>query len=85
MVDNTAEMKATFVHQNGLTAHFGEVINATKQRLPDYDGEYTVKPLASISQILQTKDKSLNENIVVLEIPVYEVSNEYGTTITIGG
>lgn len=85
MVDNTAEMKATFVDQNGLTAHFGEVINATEQRLPDYEGEYTIKPLANISKILQTKDKSLNENIVVLEIPVYEVSNEYGTTITIGG
>jgi hypothetical protein len=78
-------MKATFVNQNGLTAHFGEVVNAMTERLPDYDGEYTVTPLASISQILQTKDKSLNENIVVLEIPVYEVSNEYGTTITIGG
>lgn len=68
-----------------LHAHFGEIVYSMTERLPAYTGEYVVTPLANEDQILPTKDKSLLEDLVVNKIPVYEVSNTYGTTITIGG
>ena len=54
-------------------------------QFPDYAGPYTITPQAHQAQTLPTAQKSLNENITVLEIPVYEVSNEYGITVNIGG
>lgn len=62
----------------------GEVLEV-HDRLPDYSGSYEITPLAYEAQTLATKDKSMTANLTVLEIPLYEVSNEYGTTINIGG
>lgn len=52
--------------------------------LPYYDGEYVVLPEFE-KVVLETKNKSMRENVEVLEIPISEVGNEYGTTIIIGG
>lgn len=50
-----------------------------------YKGNYTVKPKVN-TQILETKDKLVAEDIKVESIPYYEVSNlQGGTTIIIGG
>lgn len=49
-----------------------------------YDGPYVVTP-ASHEQILETKEKFLEENVEVKEIPYFETSNEYGTTVYIAG
>lgn len=48
-----------------------------------YKGEYVVTPLAFNSQELNTKDKVLEENIIVKEVPYFEVSNLEGTTVYI--
>ena len=62
----------------------GEVLEVHDQ-LPDYTGSYVITPLAYQAQTLATKNKSMTEDLTVLEIPLYEVTNEYGTTINIGG
>ena len=48
-----------------------------------YAGEYTVTPKANESTKLQTKDKLMADDVSILEIPYYDVSNESGTTIFI--
>ena len=53
--------------------------------LPAYTGTTTVVPKAFLSQILETANKSLYDNIEVLEIPYTETSNlSGGTTVSIG-
>ena len=49
-----------------------------------YQGNYTVTPKVT-SQKLQTKDKLMKDDVVVLEIPYYETSNISGKTVYIGG
>lgn len=53
-------------------------------RLPDYNGKYEITPKTE-EQVLQTKNKSMRENLTVKGIPTYEVSNSSGTTFIIGG
>ena len=48
-----------------------------------YGGPYTVIPKAYEDQTLQTENKLMLENVLVTEVPKYEVSNEYGKTIYI--
>lgn len=62
----------------------GEVLEVHDQ-LPDYTGSYVITPLAYQAQTLDTENKTMAEDLTVLEIPLYEVSNEYGITINIGG
>ena len=79
------EFNADFMENNReFFVEFGTV-QRIHDRLPDYDGSYEITPLAYEAQTLATKDKSMTANLTVLEIPIYEVSNEYGTTINIGG
>lgn len=50
-----------------------------------YDGEYIVKPLPYESQELQTQEKFMENNVVVLAIPYFETSNiSNGLTVYIG-
>lgn len=51
---------------------------------PFYKGETEVEP-KTVSQILDTADKILLENVSVLKIPYFETSNLKGTTAIIGG
>ena len=50
----------------------------------EYSGEYLVIPKVS-SQTLPTSDKHLLKDVIVDPIPYYEVSNQNGKTIIIGG
>lgn len=50
----------------------------------DYTGEYNVIPKIE-AQSLPTADKHLTDNVTVEPIPYYEVSNQKGKTIIIGG
>ena len=52
-------------------------------RLPDYEGEYAVTPKVD-EQTLDTKDRSMVEDVTVNPIPYHEVSNLYGITVSIG-
>lgn len=75
--------------KSNLVAAINEVLSkigtGSGDRLPDYTGAYTVQPQAYEAQTLKTKNKSLRKDVTVEEIPIYEASNEYGTTINIGG
>lgn len=53
--------------------------------VPCYDGPCEVTPKTNTNQILRTANLLVEENITVLKIPVYEVSNSAGTTVIIGG
>lgn len=50
----------------------------------DYNGPYNVIPKV-VSQELDTADKHLTKDVTVEAIPYYEVSNQTGKTIIIGG
>ena len=53
-------------------------------RLPNYEGDYVVTPKAHVEQILETKNKSMTDDVTVLEIPYSEVTNpEGGKTVNI--
>lgn len=45
-----------------------------------YKGEYEVTPKLHIAQTLDTDGKYMREDVVVLEVPYYETSNESGGT-----
>ena len=46
-------------------------------RLPNYDGDYTVIPKV-YEQTLETKNKSMTDNVTVEAVPYAEVSNPSG-------
>lgn len=50
----------------------------------DYSGPYAVTPKVE-SQSLSTADKHLSHDVTIEPIPYYEVSNQNGKTIIIGG
>ena len=49
-----------------------------------YEGSYTFTS-STIDQIVETKEKALQDNIVVLKIPTKEVPNDTGIGFYIGG
>jgi hypothetical protein len=51
--------------------------------LPDYEGEYEVTP-AIEAQILNTKNRTMRDDLDIKKIPYYDVANPYGRTIYIG-
>lgn len=57
----------------------------SSERLPYYKGEYEVTP--SVNQkVLETNNKSMANDVVVLEIPRYQFDNlSDGQTVVIGG
>lgn len=48
-----------------------------------YDGEYIVTPKANESTVLQTRYKTMADDVTVLEVPYYETSNITGETVYI--
>ena len=55
----------------------------TQEAVPDYTGVYDVTP-KTVAQTLQTKDKKMKDDVAVLAIPYFEISNTDGTTAIIG-
>lgn len=52
---------------------------------PDYSGEYTVIPDPSQDQVLNTKNKTLRNDLEIKKIPYFETGNpQGGKTIIIG-
>lgn len=49
-----------------------------------YAGDYEIKPKVD-AQELQTAKKVMSKNLIIEKIPIYEVSNNLGDTIVIGG
>lgn len=59
----------------------GEVILVANAE--SYTGDYEVMPKTT-AQELETAQKLMTDNVTVSAIPYYEVSNDTGTTVTIG-
>lgn len=47
-----------------------------------YAGPYEVIP-RTLEQVLKTKDKNMEDDVTVYEIPYAEIANEHGTTVNI--
>lgn len=53
--------------------------------LPPYEGEYVITPKPFTEQVLETKNKSMTDDVTVLEIPYSVVTNpQGGKTANIG-
>lgn len=77
-----ATFTACFFEDSEFEACFGEVIEVDHHYDP-YEGDYIVTPKAWIEQVLETKDKTMTDDVTVLEVPYTEVSNLHGTTVNI--
>lgn len=63
-----------------VTEQFKEILGTET-----YKGDYTVIPKVE-EQVMETKNKTMTDNVTVLKIPYSEVDNlSGGQTITIGG
>lgn len=70
--------------QNDFDINFAEAIIVQGERLPNYKGSYEITPRV-VEQMLETKDKSMIDDVTVNAIPYVEVSNVGGGfTATIG-
>lgn len=82
------ESGATILGDISTRCIIGEVevapISIIQTDAEQYDGNYEVTP-TSQQQTLQTKDRLMNDDIEIKPIPYYDVSNEFGRTIYIGG
>lgn len=58
------------------------VVIMSDKRIEKYEGPYEVTPSVD-GFVLETKGKAMDENLSVLDIPVFETGNIYGTTIHI--
>lgn len=67
------ELEITFEHYQQIIAN----------SVGNYDGDYLVIPKVE-NQVLLTKQKFMKNNVEVLAIPYFEVSNDFGNTVTIG-
>lgn len=63
----------------------GQINNYTGSKVDIYSGEYIVTPKPYDDQILETKEKLMEDDVTVLAIPYYETSNISGITVYIGG
>ena len=48
-----------------------------------YQGDYVVTPKANSQTVLETRGKTMSENVTVVEIPYFETSNISGNTVYI--
>lgn len=70
--------------QSEFDIDFAEAIIVQGERLPNYEGSYEITPRV-VEQMLETKDKSMIDDVTVNAIPYVEVSNVGGGfTATIG-
>lgn len=67
------------------SGEMGVVLVSGKRPYPSYEGETVVIPKAFEAQVLETANKTVYDDITVLEIPYTEVSNvSGGFTVSIG-
>lgn len=62
----------------------GKVKSAETKPLPEYEGEYVITPKFT-EQVLETKQKSMSDNVTVEKITTLEVDNEAGGVTYIFG
>lgn len=70
-------LSGTLSKESGLTGKLG---------LPGYAvyaGDYNIIPKAFKTQVLETENKIMTNNVTVNEVPYFETSNDSGTTVYI--
>lgn len=67
-----------------LDLTLGTAINVTQLDGDKYGGPYTVTPKADEVQTLETRAKTMEDDVTVLAIPYYQTGNLYGDTVYIG-
>lgn len=70
-----------------LTPGNGKVVigGGTSSVMPIYNGDYEITPKKEEEQILKTSGYAMAKDVVVKEIPYYEIKNDDGgLTATIG-
>lgn len=73
-------LQGNIATEEGLTA--AVTIPDVAHEMP-YTGDYTVTPLAHEQTVLRTKGKAMTDDVTVLEVPYYEISNPTGDTVYI--
>lgn len=68
---------------SGVYTVIGSVSVPKEIDVEKYTGVYEVEPSAHEEQVLETKNKFLNENVVVLKVPYFVTSNTSGNTVYI--
>lgn len=66
------------VSSRTYSANVATVINATIVDIPQYEGPYSVDPLARADIVLETKEKLCTDDIVVNKIRKFETINPAG-------
>lgn len=78
------DIEIDFESDDDLGADFGEVIEVPASDVPVYEGEYSVKPKVE-EQALPTAGKMMRDDMKILSIPFFSVSNSTGgNTVYIG-
>ncbi len=68
--------------ENNFKTRFG---STTYAAVKAYTGEYIITPKADTSVVLETKNKTMLDDLTVKEIPYYQVTNPAdGETVYIG-
>ena len=87
-IEGDIKTKATIIGDVSFRCIIGNVeigrVSIRHEEAEPYEGEYVVTPSAG-SQILETANKKMINDFEVKAIPYYDISNEYGRTIYIGG
>lgn len=63
-------------------AELGTAVVVQKINGDVYEGPYTVEPKVQ-EQVLETKDKTMTDNVTVLQVPYWQTGNEFGDTVYI--
>ena len=72
------------INTNNMSLDIG-IAEGSGGMLPPYEGEYVITPKPFLEQVLGTKNKSMTDDVTVLEIPYSEVTNpQGGFTVNIG-
>ena len=67
-----------------VALEIGTAITVTQLEGDMYTGPYTVTPQADEVQTLETRAKTMEDDVTVLAIPYYQTGNLYGDTVYIG-
>ena len=65
------------VETESISVNVGSTTMIASSDVEIYDGPYEVIPKVN-SQALSTAGKMMNDDVTVLEVPYYEVSNQFG-------
>ena len=80
-ISNTASLVGKITNADFLK---GALSIPLASEVPTYEGEYEITPKVN-AQTIETRSKTMKDDLTVLAIPYYETSNPTGKTVYIGG